>query len=182
MSIQNLPSLLAAARALEASLRARHPDYGLADGFDGYGSGPDRYVCTSFCMAVLAAAGYPLDETTRARIDIRDFRPPLEDAVTRGDDEISGVAWALESAGLGVRIAPPAIAAGDLMQYWYRSADGRLLGHAGLVAERIGDGVRLYGAHKSTRGVAIHPEVIRLDNKVALFAVRPVPPPITSPS
>ncbi|MCB9552487.1 MAG: hypothetical protein H6705_11495 [Myxococcales bacterium] len=174
--------LLDAARSLEATLRARHPAYGRLDGFDGYGSGPDRYVCTTFCMAVLEAAGYPLDEATRARIDIRDFRPPLEDAVARGDDEITGVAWALESAGLGARIAPAAIAAGDFMQYWYRSADGRLLGHVGLVAERLPDGVRLYGAHKSTRGVAIHPDVIRLDNKVALYAVRPHPPPLTSPS
>lgn len=168
--------VLAAAFALEAALRARHPDYGAPDGFDGYGSGPDRYVCTRYCMAVLAAAGYRLDAVTRARIDIAEFRPPLADAVARGDDEITGVVWALVSAGLGAPVAVEAIAAGDFVQYWYLTGDGRLAGHVGLVAERVADGVRLHGAHKSTRGVAIHPEVIRLDNKLAVFAVRPGPP------
>lgn len=173
MQTEHSTPVIAAAFALEAALRARHSDYGAPGGFDGYGSGPDRFVCTRYCMAVLAAAGFALDEVTRARIDIACFDPPLADAVARGDDAITGIVWALVSAGIGARVAVEAVAAGDFVQYWYLTGEGRLAGHVGLVVERVGDGVRLHGAHKSTRGVAVHPEVIRLDNKVAIFAVRP---------
>lgn len=170
----DLPPTLAAAYALEAELRARHPNYGRPDGFDGYGHGPDQFVCTTYCIAVLRRAGYPVDRTLSDRINIEDFESPLAEAVARGDDAISGIAWGLEMAGLGERVADPmTLRAGDFMQYWYRTADGRLLGHVAQIAERVEGGVRIHGAHRSTRGMAIHPEVIRLDNKVALFGVRP---------
>lgn len=166
-------AVVAAGLALERELRARHRDYGLVDGFDGYGSGPDRYVCTTYCIAVLERVGVVVDRVLADRINIERFSAPLEAAVARGDREISGIVFGLVAAGLGQAVAPGEVAAGDFMQYWYRTAEGRLAGHVGLVAERVAEGVRLHGAHKSTRGVAVHPEVIRLDNKVALFVVRP---------
>lgn len=165
--------VLAAAAALERAVRARHPDYGMPDGFDGYGKGPDRYVCTTYCVEVLRRAGFPVDPTLDDRINIEAFRPPLEAAVARGDDEIAGIAWGLAAAGFGERIDVAAVGAGDFVQYWYTTADGRLAGHVGLVVERVADGIRLHGSHRSTRGIAVHPEVIRLDNKRAIFAVRP---------
>lgn len=174
------PPVLHIARALEAELRARHADYGLPGGFDGYGKGVDRFVCTTYTIEVLTRAGYPVDAVMRDRINIEAFRAPLADAVARGDAEISGVVHALVVAGLGDPIASEGIAAGDFMQYWYTTASGGLAGHVGLVVARAtspegAPGVRLHGAHRSTRGVAVHPEVIRLDNKRALFAVRPRP-------
>lgn len=170
----DLPPTLAAAYALEAEIRARHPDYGQPDGFDGYGHGPDQFVCTTYCVEVLRRAGYPVDQALSDRINIEAFDPPLAEAVARGDDAIAGIAWGLAAAGLGQRLDDPQrLRAGDFMQYWYRTADGRLLGHVAQIAERVEGGVRIHGAHKSTRGLAIHPEVIRLDNKVALFGVRP---------
>lgn len=174
------PPVLHIARALEAELRARHADYGLPGGFDGYGKGVDRFVCTTYTIEVLTRAGYPVDAVMRDRINIEAFRAPLADAVARGDVEISGVVHALVAAGCGDPIASECIAAGHFMQYWYTTASGALAGHVGLVVARAtspegAPGVRLHGAHRSTGGVAVHPEVIRLDNKRALFAVRPRP-------
>ncbi len=168
---------LAAAAALEAEVRRRHPDYAAPDGFDGYGEGPDRYVCTTYCVEILRRAGVPVDQALDDRINIEDFDPPLAAAVERGDDAIAGIAWALAEAGYGERLADiEAIAPGDFVQYWYTTAAGGLAGHVGLVVERTPDGIRLHGSHKSTRGIAVHPEVIRLDNKRAIFAVRPSAP------
>ncbi len=167
--------ILAAAAALEAEVRARHPDYG--DGFDGYGKGADRYVCTSYCIEVLRRAGIPVDRTLSDGINIEAFTAPLDAAVKRGDDEIAGIAWALAEAGYGTRLDDiEDIAAGDFVQYWYTTQAGALAGHVGLVVERVPDGIRLHGSHKSTRGMAVHPEVIRLDNKHAIFGVRPMAP------
>lgn len=176
------PPVIAVAYALEAELRARHPDYGAPGGFDGYGKGADRYVCTRYSIEVLSRAGYPVDAVMRDRINIEAFRAPLAEAVARGDVEISGVVYALTAVGLGDAVAPDRIAPGDFMQYWYTTAAGGLAGHVGLVVARAqgpegAPGVRLHGAHRTTRGVAVHPEVIRLDNKRALFAVRPRPLP-----
>lgn len=172
-----MPSpFITAAAALEAEVRGRHPDYGMPDGFDGYGTGPDRYVCTTYCVEVLRRAGVPVDQTLDDRINIEAFDPPLAEAVARGDDAIAGIAWALAEAGHGARLADiEAIAPGDFVQYWYTTASGGLAGHVGLVWARTPDGIRLHGSHKSTRGIAVHPEVIRLDNKRAIFAVRPHP-------
>lgn len=174
------PPIVRIARALEAELRARHADYGVPGGFDGYGEGVDRFVCTTYTIEVLTRAGYPVDAVMRDRINIEAFRAPLAAAVARGDVEISGVVHALLAAGLGDPIAPASIAAGDFMQYWYTTATGGLAGHVGLVVARAtspegAPGVRLHGAHRSTGGVAVYPEVIRLDNKRAVFAVRPRP-------
>lgn len=164
--------ILAAAAALEREVRGRHPGYG--DDFDGYGKGADRYVCTTYCIELLRRVGVPVDQTLVDGINIEAFDPPLDDAVARGDDAIAGIAWALAEAGYGQRLGDiEAIAPGDFVQYWYTTAAGALAGHVGLVVERVADGIRLHGSHKSTRGIAVHPEVIRLDNKRAIFAVRP---------
>jgi len=177
MRFETPTPILAAAAAFEREVRARHPDYGLVDGFDGYGSGPDRFVCTTYCIELLRRLGVPVDRALADGINIEAFTPPLADAVQRGDDQIAGIAWALAEAGHGERLAAiGTIAAGDFVQYWYTTARGALAGHVGLVVERVADGVRLHGAHKSTRGLAVHPEVIRLHNKRAIFAVRPTLP------
>lgn len=169
--------ILAAAAALEREVRGRHPDYGMPDGFDGYGKGADRYVCTTYCIELLRRVGITVDQTLSDGINIEAFTPPLDDAVARGDDEIAGIAWALAQAGYGRRLHDiEDIAAGDFVQYWYTTASGALAGHVGLVVERVVDGIRLHGSHKSTRGIAVHREVIRLDNKRAIFAVRPMAP------
>ncbi|MCA9538293.1 MAG: hypothetical protein KC620_05365 [Myxococcales bacterium] len=163
-----MPPTLRAALALGAEVRARHPE---AD-FDGYGKGEDRYVCTSYAIEALRRAGVEITPTLSDGIHIERFSAPLTEAVARGDAEIQGIAWALPQAGAGRAIAVADLRPGDFAQYWYGLGDG-IAGHVAQVAAVVPGGVRMHGAHRSTRGLAVHPEVIRTDNKLAFFSVRP---------
>lgn len=60
----------------ERELRARHPDYGRADGFEGHGwnrnatDHPDVWVCTSYVAEVLRRSGYDLGAAGRSVVNI----------------------------------------------------------------------------------------------------------------
>jgi hypothetical protein len=180
---------LAAATAVEKTLRSKYPDkYGVKDGFDGYGSGKDRYVCTTFASKVLKTAGYDISPKVNRQINISGIdwkketgkpKPSSEDTlaalaqlVSKGDPRTKGVVLALVESGQGVEIDTKALLPGDFVQYWYRSGK-HLLGHVVQVVEVVapGEKFKAHGSHKSTHGVGII--TVKVKSKKRVYAVRP---------
>ena len=118
---------LKAAFAIERQLRAKHPDYGKEDGFDGYKfdppKGKDLWDCTTFAREVLDQAGYDVSGSIGRKILIAEFdwkketgKPdPSQDEITatlaelveREDPRTKGVVHALVESGQGTEIAGP---------------------------------------------------------------------------
>lgn len=99
---------------------------------------------------------------------------------TRGrtlpDPRMKGVVYALtELSKHGKEVPRGEVQPGDFVQYWMYSAGQRnFFGHAGVV-EKVQNGrIWLYGAHKSTNGIGVAPDVgLRLTAPLrAIYAVR----------
>lgn len=139
-----------------------------------YGTGPGRYDCVTWLLAVLGQAGFALDEPIAAYVKV-DF-PRYRELFARGDPRVHGVAAALAASGQGHEVADAtALQPGDVVQYWYWKG-GQLLGHAGIVAAVRGGGrYDLLGAHRSRGGTGLLRGLdLSPGSKAAVFAVRPL--------
>ena len=181
---------LAAATALEKTLRGKYPDtYGKKAGFEGYGYGKDQYVCTTFASKVLAKAGYqvaqPVDqqiniainwekETGKKKPTAKDKQKKLASLVSGGDPRTKGVVLALVNSDQGVEIGLDQLRPGDFVQYWYDSK-GKIAGHVVQVVEVVstGEKIKAHGSHGSKHGVGTINVTLTGKKMKRVYAVRP---------
>lgn len=165
--------------ALEKEVRDRHKDYGTT--FNGYGSGTDKYVCTTYVVEVLKRAGYDITSDIAGKINITGLPSDLAELQKRveaDDVRAKGVVHALQEAGLGTEITDvKTVKPGDFVQYWahFPKGDGTTVfgGHSGQVHEVTAPGkINLHGSHASKNGITTL-KGVSLTNKVRAYAVRP---------
>lgn len=164
--------------ALEKELRDKHPDYG-TDAFNGYGSGPDQYVCTTYAVEVLKRSGYNITPDISGKINITGIGKDedLEQLVKDGDDRIKGVVTALVGADMGTEVDIADLKEGDFVQYWYYYTSGgekKLAGHTGQVGKVNSPGnVDFHGAHSSKKGLGYLRGLNLNSDKRTPYGVRP---------
>ncbi len=179
-TLEGTKDVVATAEAIQASLKKRHPGYGTT--FNGYGSGSDKYVCTTFVQTVLEQSGYKMDKKTKGLVNITGVgADELEDAVANGDDETKGVVTALVNSEQGLEVpidaAKPTalLEPGDFVQYWYHytsKGQQKLAGHVIIVHAVTDDKhVTALGSHHSKKGVA-DLKGLNLSTKLKVYAVR----------
>ena len=71
------------------------------------------------------------------------------------DKRLRGVAYALEDVmKIGKKIEKSEVKAGDFIQYWRKNSKTNLwFGHAAIISEVDGSKVKLYGSHRSKKGI-----------------------------
>ena len=181
---------LAAATAMEKTLRSKYPDkYGKKGGFEGYGYGTDQYVCTTFASKVLASAGYDVSraidkqvnividwkkETGKPKPSAKETQAALASLVSQGDPRTKGVVLALVESGQGAEIKTGELEPGDFVQYWYQSGK-KIAGHVVQVVEVIapGEKFKAHGSHGSKHGVGIITVKLKSEKMKRVYAVRP---------
>jgi len=174
---------------LEKDLRKRHPDYAKKGGFQGYGTGKDQYVCTTFAAEVLKRAGYKITGKVDKKINInidwkketgakKPSKEQKQEALAKlleaDDPRIKGVVNALVSSGQGVEITPEQLQPADFVQYWYKSKKD-IGGHVVQVVKVLSPGkkIRAHGSHGSKRGVATITVYLTSKKMMKVYCVRP---------
>lgn len=117
--------------------------------------------CVQFVAAVVERLiNRPLRSRERDAIYIRYDFPNLDEAVASADPRTRGIQEALCSAmKIGTRTDVHDVETGDFIQYWIRKSNGSWFGHSAIIShviEKAEGNVRvtLYGAHKTTDGIA----------------------------
>lgn len=141
-----------------------------------YGNIEGGFVCTTFVEQVLKDLGVKVDSTMHKKINVILSEGLTETAAVKRDDPaIRGVAGALVDAGFAEMVASIDDAKpGDLVQYWYRKADGGWEGHAAIIENNKGNGrIDIYGAHAGKNSVTLWQGInIRPSENIKSFIAR----------
>lgn len=194
---KKLNDTLKAALELEKELRQKHADYGEKGGFQGYGTGQDQYVCTTFAREVLKRAGYDVSGGIWKQINVsinwqkelgkknpnkEEESAALKRLVLAGDPRTKGIVTGLVESKQGIEVSIDQLQEGDFIQYWYANKAGGVSGHVVQVRKvnSAGDTVRVdvHGSHGMTRGVDTIPLTLRKEGKQPnwlkkVYCVRP---------
>ena len=119
-------AVIDAARGLRDHLISVTSGYGTT--FNGYGSGTNQYVCTTYVSKVLRNVGFPFEkgDAVDRNINIRGLDlgadPPtkLGELVRAGNEKTKGVVHALTIKKWGTEVTDlDTVQPGDCCQYWY---------------------------------------------------------------
>jgi len=153
--------------------------------YGNYSSAKLQLDCTTFISAVadsiMRRSGK--DYTAAMRRDVlinhNDLgRNVAQEGPDPDDPRYAGIVHAIEKYTWGSRITEMSeVQPGDFIQYWIRRANGTWFGHASLIETvrfDIRDGhykARIYGAHKSTNGIAVSSFELLLDGRERLVYI-----------
>jgi lysophospholipase L1-like esterase len=137
-----------------------------------YGTGPGAFVGTTFLIQVLRDAGATISSDTEKAINIISSKGTGASLVDANDPVHKGVQYALVQAGIGEEVALDVAQAGDLVQYWLKTA-GSWEGRAGIVENANEDGsFDIFGAMPDEKIVAVVRNVNLKDASVKAYVVR----------
>lgn len=136
-----------------------------------------KYDCTTFVEAVLDQAGYVLNRSQRAMINIvlsKDDALRLRQLVESKDVKIQGVVNALIASHQGTAVTGlSSLQPGDIVQMWLLTAPGAN-GHVAVVKAVLGNGkLLMVGAHNEKDGVGQKEFTVGAEQWPIWFAVRP---------
>jgi hypothetical protein len=140
-----------------------------------------QVTCVVFLGAVAERLlGRPLQKDERRALYIDYAFDDLNKAVEEGDIRTKGVQRCfVDILGTARVVAPSDTKTGDFIQYWYLSKNGLWHGHASIVSrvwtdDKGGIRISLYGAHKTTNGIADadYGDGLLLDEKKKIFICR----------
>jgi hypothetical protein len=145
--------------------------------YGNYSSAGQNLDCTTFISAVtdtiLGRNGLEYTPAMRRDVLINHSNPGrnvVKDGPDPDDPRYAGVVHAIEKYKWGRRITDMSeVQPGDFIQYWIRRSNGTWFGHASLI-ETVRydkkDGhykAKIYGAHKSSNGIAVSGFELLLD-------------------